>query len=66
MIKALQRRLETVDITIEDLVVCPIDDHATIGVQYMMPAVAKLPNSNISNIPKLSYDNNTLFFNYLI
>ena len=25
------------DITIQDMVVCPIDDHVTIGVQFLFP-----------------------------
>lgn len=61
--KLIDKIKNKIDITIEDLVVCPIDDHMTIGVQMFMPQIT------VPDIPvevKVVYVNNLIIGNYLI
>lgn len=61
--KLIDKIKNKIDITIEDLVVCPIDDHMTIGVQMFMPQIA-VPDIPVKD--KVVYVNNLIIGNYLI
>ena len=61
----LKEKIKTIseDITIEDLIVCPIDDHMTIGVQMMVPKIT-VPHTPVKN--NIIYINNIIIPNCLI
>lgn len=63
MSKLIDKIKNNIDITIEDLVVCPIDDHMTIGIQMIMPQIT------VPHVPveiKVVYINNLIMGDYLI
>lgn len=53
-----QCKKKLADITIEDMIVCPIDDHMTLGVQKFVP------NKMLPDIP--TEKNNNIYLNNLI
>lgn len=64
MNKFIKKIQSKIDITIEDLVVCPIDDHMTIGVQMFLPQII-IPEVP-ATINDIIYVNNIIYSNYLI
>lgn len=59
-----QCKKKLADITIEDMIVCPIDDHMTLGVQTIVPnkLLPVIPTEKNNNI----YLNNLIMPNILI
>lgn len=52
------------DITIEDLIVCPIDDHMTLGVQMFLPKIT-VPHTPVKT-ENIVYINNLIIPDILI
>lgn len=67
----LATRLEHADITIDDLVVCPIDDHATIGIQVQnmvnnVSTALLINKQSVENIKTAYFDNAMLYTNCIL
>ena len=55
------------DITVEDLVVCPIDDHMTLGVQNVKVIIPAIHiNDNLVTRPIILINNSLIDPSYLI
>jgi len=48
------------DITVEDLIVCPIDDHMTIGVQGIKIILPSIEIKNVKSRPIVLTNNNMM------
>lgn len=60
----VKTKVVNADITIEDLIVCPIDDHMTLGVQMFLPKIT-FPHTPVET-ENIIYINNLIRPNILI